>query len=49
MKLPSGKTAKKPYLPPKLLVYGDLTQMTTSTGYRGRPDGGKKAGKNRSG
>jgi hypothetical protein len=49
MKQPSEKSAKKPYQSPKLLVYGDLTQMTKATGASGRPDGGKKIGKLRSG
>ncbi len=49
MKQPSEKSAKKPYQSPKLLVYGDLTQMTKATGNSGRPDGGKKLGKLRSG
>jgi len=40
MKQPSEKTAKKPYQSPKLLVYGDLTEMTKSVGQKGRPDGG---------
>ncbi len=49
MKQPFEKSAKKLYQPPKLLVYGDLTQMTKATGKTGRVDGGKKAGKTRSG
>jgi len=49
MKQPSEKFAKKPYQSPKLLVYGDLTQMTKAKGATGRPDGGKKPGKTRSG
>jgi hypothetical protein len=49
MKQPSDKTAKKPYQSPKLLVYGDLTQMTSATGNRGKPDGGIRTGKKRSG
>jgi hypothetical protein len=49
MKQPSEKTAKKPYQSPKLLVYGDLTQMTRKTGNRGNPDGGTKTGFKRSG
>jgi len=39
MKQPSEKPAKKPYQPPKLLVYGDLTQMTKSHAQGGRVDG----------
>jgi len=41
MKQPSEQPAKKPYQSPKLLVYGDLTQMTKAGGNRGRADGGK--------
>ncbi|MGB7434430.1 MAG: hypothetical protein WBR26_04370 [Candidatus Acidiferrum sp.] len=29
---------KKPYQPPKLLIYGNLTDMTKSRGYIGRKD-----------
>jgi hypothetical protein len=33
---------KKPYHAPKLIVYGDLTQLTTSLAKgKGRPDGTK--------
>ncbi len=39
MKRPSKKPAKKPYQSPKLLVYGDLTQMTKSHARTGRVDG----------
>ncbi len=49
MRQPSDKIAKKPYQSPKLLVYGDLTQMTKSNGNRGRPDGGKRPSFQRSG
>jgi hypothetical protein len=41
MKQPSKLSAKKkPYKSPKLLVYGDLTQMTKARGKGGRPDSG---------
>jgi len=41
MKQPSEISAKKkPYQPPKLLVYGDLTQMTQAVGSKGHLDGG---------
>lgn len=42
MKQPSAGLAqkKKPYQPPKLLVYGDLSQMTRGLGGSGRLDGG---------
>ena len=50
MKQPSEKQAqKKPYQPPKLLVYGDLTQMTQTTSSRGALDGGGRIGKRRTG
>jgi|GEM_PF-1046764 len=39
MKQPSKKPAKKPYQSPKLLVYGDLAQMTKSHSRAGRVDG----------
>jgi hypothetical protein len=42
MTQPSEKTAKKkPYESPKLLVYGDLIQMTKANGKGGNKDGGK--------
>ena len=31
---------KKPYQSPKLLIYGNLTQMTQRTGPLGKKDGG---------
>jgi hypothetical protein len=38
----SEAPAKKPYQAPKLLVYGNLTEMTlTMAGNRGHLDGGK--------
>jgi hypothetical protein len=40
MKQPSEKLTKKPYQPPKLLVYGNLTEMTKSVGQKGRKDSG---------
>jgi len=49
MKQPSGRTAKKPYEPPKLSVYGNLTEMTKSTGSLGKKDGGAKAGHRKTG
>ena len=30
---------KKPYESPKLLIYGDLKEMTLATGARGQKDG----------
>lgn len=37
---------KKPYQSPKLLIYGNLTQMTLSRGLIGKADGGR-TGRNR--
>ncbi|HXY00121.1 MAG TPA: hypothetical protein VEI54_04315 [Candidatus Limnocylindrales bacterium] len=40
MKQPSGmEQKKKPYQSPKLLIYGDLNQMTQSHGTHAKPDG----------
>ncbi len=50
MKQPSDKSAiKKPYQSPKLLVYGNLTEMTKSHGSRGKLDGGTHGGARRTG
>lgn len=50
MKQPSEKLAKKPYQSPKLLVYGDLKEMTKTRGPVGKLDGhGGRPGKNRTG
>jgi hypothetical protein len=49
MKQPSEKPAKKPYQSPKLLVYGDLTQMTQAAGKKSRPDGGRSDDMRRTG
>lgn len=50
MKQPSEKPVrKKPYVPPKLLVYGDLAQMTQSTGRTARLDGAITGLKRRTG
>jgi hypothetical protein len=35
-----SKKVKKPYEPPKLLVYGDLKEMTRTIGTKGQMDGG---------
>jgi hypothetical protein len=40
MKQPSEKPAKKPYQPPQLHVYGNLTQLTKTAGKKGKVDGG---------
>jgi hypothetical protein len=43
-------SAKKPYQAPKLLVYGNLTEMTlTKAGPKGSLDGGKKVGMRQTG
>lgn len=49
MKQPSNKSAKKPYESPKLLVYGDLAQMTQAVGRKGQPDGGQQLLRRRTG
>jgi len=43
MRLQQSETpAKKPYQPPKLLIYGNLTEMTlTMSGAKGNLDGSK--------
>ena len=50
MKQPSEIPAKKkPYQAPKLLIYGDLTQMTQAVGRSGQLDGGKTGIRRRTG
>ncbi len=49
MKSQSAQIPKKPYKAPKLLEYGDLTEMTKARGPRGRLDGGRRFGRTRSG
>ena len=50
MKQPSETPAKKkPYESPKLLVYGDLAQMTKARGKYGRADGGRADDQRRTG
>ncbi len=44
MRQAEGTCAKKPYQPPKLFVYGDLTEMTRTSGMTGNPDGGSGKG-----
>jgi len=45
MRPQSEASAKKPYQPPKLLVYGNLTEMTlTMAGMKGHLDGGMTIG-----
>jgi hypothetical protein len=49
MKSPATVPPKKVYQAPKLQVYGDLTEMTKSTGPRGQLDGGTGLGMRRTG
>jgi len=35
----SKELTRKPYQPPKLLVYGNLAEMTKTLGNKGRRDG----------
>ena len=44
MKPKTPAVPKKPYRAPKLIAYGDLTEMTKAKGPRGRKDGGVKLG-----
>lgn len=49
MTQPSERLAKKPYQPPKLIVYGNLAEMTKAKGLTGKPDGGKMPRKRNTG
>jgi hypothetical protein len=49
MKQPSNRSAKKAYESPKLLVYGDLTEMTKALGRVGKNDSGTNPLKRRTG
>jgi hypothetical protein len=49
MKQPSKRIDKKTYQPPKLLVYGDLAEMTKAVGTKSNIDGGTKPRKRRTG
>lgn len=49
MKQASKEPAKKPYQPPKLLVYGNLAEMTKSKGNKGKFDGGGRPGRRHTG
>lgn len=42
MPTPADPSAKKPYESPKLLVYGDLTELTHAKGIHKMGDGGMK-------
>jgi hypothetical protein len=44
MNRPQETEKKKPYEPPKLIVYGNLTEMTLTSGTRGKSDHGVKPG-----
>lgn len=37
---PPPDNAKKPYVAPRLVIYGDLTEITRASGDLGQPDGG---------
>jgi len=43
MNRPAEGSAKKPYQAPKLLIYGNLTEMTQAVGNRQNLDGGIRA------
>jgi len=49
MKQPTKPVAKKAYQPPKLLVYGDLAEMTKANGNQGHLDGGTRSNHRRTG
>jgi hypothetical protein len=49
MKSPALVPPKKVYQPPKLHVYGDLTEMTKSKGPRNHLDGGTVTNMRRTG
>lgn len=49
MESPAIVPPKKVYQAPKLQVYGDLTEMTKTSGPRSHKDGGAKLGMNRTG
>jgi hypothetical protein len=49
MKQPSEKLPKNPYQSPKLLVYGDLKEMTKSSGRFGKLDAHGRPLHNRTG
>jgi hypothetical protein len=49
MKPVPDQVSKKPYQPPKLHVYGNLAEMTQSTGRIGKADGAKTGVKRHTG
>jgi hypothetical protein len=46
MRTPAEQSAKKPYVPPRLLVYGDLTELTQTTGNNPKANFDGGTGKN---
>jgi hypothetical protein len=42
-KPPTVKTTRTPYEPPRLVVYGDMRELTQNVGKTGVPDGGHGA------
>jgi hypothetical protein len=44
MNRPKAASAKKPYEAPKLLIYGNLLEMTQATNMMGMMDGGPIGG-----
>jgi hypothetical protein len=49
MNRPAEGSAKKPYEAPKLLIYGNLTEMTKAAGSMHNLDGGLMAGMRKTG
>jgi hypothetical protein len=49
MNRPEEASAKKPYQAPKLLVYGNLTEMTQARSNKRSAGDGGKAGKRKTG
>jgi hypothetical protein len=50
MSRPAQKMEKrKPYQAPKLLVYGDLSQMTQASGKKGKSDNATRGGNRQTG
>jgi hypothetical protein len=41
MAKPVAPNPKKPYVTPKLTVYGTVRELTQQVGRRGKPDGGR--------
>lgn len=49
MRTEAEQSAKRPYIPPKLLVYGNLTELTQASGNMHMLDGGMVMGMKRTG